>query len=66
MVQLDFPSLTQVTISVYNQLGQRIISDNTLAARNNKVKVNLTRESKGLYFIEVNTPKDRITKKIYY
>ena len=66
MVYLDFPKSTMISLNVYNQLGQQVIANNSFTATKNMVKVNLSNEPKGLYFIEVNTPKDRITKKVYF
>lgn len=63
---LDFgnPDFTDLDISVVNVLGQNIYSRHIDALREEQIQLDLTGNTPGVYILEINNKRERITRKI--
>lgn len=55
---------SDVVINIYNTLGQNLGKQNITNVQNNLFEINLSDKPNGVYFIEVSTTTERISKKI--
>lgn len=61
----NFAQPQTAVISVYNVLGQKVISDETVEVSQNNVRLNIV-PSNNIYLVVIHTNNQVITKKIYY
>ncbi len=52
-----------IKVKVYNLLGELIVED-VLNIQNNSAKLNVSKLSNGVYFVEINQGQNRITQKL--
>jgi len=65
-VAFDLDQSTNTTISIYNTLGQKVVSDINLVAFKDKTTIDLPSDASGIYIITVNLGGNHmVTKKIY-
>jgi|GEM_PF-1431887 len=66
LLQFSFEELTPVTVSVYNMLGQEVMSPRGFMAGNQTEHLEVPR-SHGIYLVRIQTASGMaVTKKIYY
>ena len=65
-IEFYLPQMTQVSLTLYNQTGQRIIDiiDDEFLIGNQSVMLNLNSFASGLYFYRLTTADNSITKKM--
>lgn len=59
-----FPTEQNLSISIYNAMGQLILSEKIDNVSHNMVNLNLAGKPDGIYFIDMANGNERITKKI--
>ncbi|GJQ62745.1 MAG: hypothetical protein SCALA702_17980 [Melioribacteraceae bacterium] len=65
-ITFSIPEVQKVSLKVYNILGKElvILIDETLSAGEHNIKFNGTNLSSGIYFYQLVTPENSITKKM--
>jgi hypothetical protein len=64
-LEISFDKTESVTIKIYNNLGEQIVSENKkLNTGANKVKLNTEDLTNGIYFISLTSSKESITQKV--
>ena len=61
-VELELDRTTQVTINVYNSIGQLVEQSYTGQMRQDILSIDLTNYEKGVYFLQVITPENNFSK----
>ena len=65
-IDFSFDEEIAVKISVYNLIGQEVINHNEVKVKEERIRVNLTNESLGIYFVKVESKNESLTEKIVY
>ncbi len=63
-VNVNLPSTTDLNLSVYNAVGQKVASRNFAAFSNGTLEFDLTGQAAGVYFLRVESDGKMIIKKI--
>ncbi|HHZ64078.1 MAG TPA: PKD domain-containing protein, partial [Flavobacteriales bacterium] len=65
-IDFGFKEVTSIKISVFNIIGQEVINRNEVKVRDERIRVNLTNEKTGIYFIKVASKNNSLTEKVIY
>ncbi len=65
-INFRFKETTDVTLSVHDMLGKKVMEDRQLTTRKGTERVQAQPNMKGVYIISVTTPDNRITKKVHF
>ena len=65
-IEFYLPQMTQVSLTLYNQIGHKIIDiiDSEFLVGNQSVMLNLNSFTSGLYFYKLTTADNSVTKKM--
>jgi hypothetical protein len=58
------PKQENVTVRIFNPLGQQISADRIENVTNNMINIDLSNRPDGIYFIEVSNDTERVVKKV--
>jgi hypothetical protein len=64
-VKTKFETSTKATISAYNMMGQKIMTDKEIEGKENTTYLNLGNTESQIVIIRVTTAKESVVKKIY-
>jgi len=63
-IEFSFDQLTNLKLSVYNLLGQKVTADNNIRVKQDRTRLNLPNKVRGIYFIKIEMGEDIFTRKL--
>ncbi|WP_317897896.1 T9SS type A sorting domain-containing protein [Aurantibacillus circumpalustris] len=60
----NFTSTQNIKVKVYNSMGEIIYTESVNGIKENKIDVNMSEYSNGIYFVEIDNGREKITKKL--